>query len=76
MKWKLVCVGRKGRRDALEKRGIWGILEELRQSLYIAAARRSENMGHVEGRWMLKMPVEHTGKVREKQVKRFGTKTP
>lgn len=75
MRWKLFCLGRKGR-DASEKCSTWGVLEELRQSLYIAATRRSESMGHMEGRWMLKMPVEHTGKVRDKQVKRLGTKTP
>lgn len=76
MRWKLFCIGRTGRRDALGELRIWGVVEELRQSLYIAASRRSESMGHMEGRWMLKMPVEHTGKVRDRQVKRLGTRTP
>lgn len=55
MRWKLFCIGRKERRDALEECSIWGVLRELRRRLYIAATRRSENMGNMEGRRMLKM---------------------
>lgn len=35
--------------------------------------RRSESMEQVEDGWMLKMRVEHTGKVRDRQVNSLGT---
>lgn len=66
MRWKLFCIGQGGRRDAVGECRIWGIVEDLRQSLYIADTRRSESMVQVEDGWMLKMQVEHTRKVRDR----------